>query len=80
MEKLEFVVGTVLPGVITVLVFIAAVMRFFGHPLIWSVDLARLFFIWLCFIGAARAMLPPVGVALRLAPISANPAARGRPR
>ena len=31
-------------------------MRFFGHPLIWSVDLAQLLFIWLCFIGATRAM------------------------
>lgn len=56
MEKLELVAGTVLLAVITVLVFIAAVMRFFGHPLIWSVDLAQLLFIWLCFIGASRAM------------------------
>ncbi|MCA1999557.1 MAG: TRAP transporter small permease, partial [Hyphomicrobiales bacterium] len=27
-----------------------------GHPLIWSVDLAQLLFIWLCFLGANRAM------------------------
>lgn len=54
--KIEFVVGAVLLAIITFLVFIAAVMRFFGHPLIWSVDLAQLLFIWLCFIGAARAM------------------------
>lgn len=54
--KIEFTVGAILLAVITFLVFIAAVMRFFGHPLIWSVDLAQLLFIWLCFIGAARAM------------------------
>lgn len=54
--KIEFVVGAILLAIITVLVFIAAIMRFFGHPLIWSVDLAQLLFIWLCFIGATRAM------------------------
>jgi TRAP-type transport system small permease protein len=41
---------------ITGLVFIAALMRFFGHPLIWSVDAAQLLFIWLCMLGACRAM------------------------
>lgn len=56
LERLELLAGAGLLAVITVLVFIAAVMRFFGHPLIWSVDLAQLLFIWLCFIGATRAM------------------------
>jgi len=55
-EKAELAAGILLLAIITVLVFIAAVMRFFGHPLIWSVDLAQLLFIWLCFFGAARAM------------------------
>ncbi|WP_316858575.1 TRAP transporter small permease [uncultured Cohaesibacter sp.] len=54
--KIEFVIGAILLAVITVLVFMAAVMRFVGHPLIWSVDLAQLLFIWLCFVGATRAM------------------------
>nr|WP_321454405.1 TRAP transporter small permease [uncultured Cohaesibacter sp.] len=54
--KIEFAVGAVLLAVVTFLVFIAAVMRFFGHPLIWSVDLAQMLFIWLCFLGATRAM------------------------
>lgn len=54
--RLEFVVGTGLLAVIVVLVFVASVMRFFDHPLIWSVDLAQLLFIWLCFVGATRAM------------------------
>ncbi|TPW32225.1 TRAP transporter small permease [Martelella alba] len=56
LARIEFAVGAILLGVITILVFIAALMRFFGHPLIWSVDLAQLLFIWLCFLGAARAM------------------------
>lgn len=54
--KLEFIIGTALLLVIVVLVFIAAVMRFFGVPLIWSVDTAQLLFIWLCFVGATRTM------------------------
>lgn len=56
LDRLELVAGSVLLAVITFLVFIAAVMRFTGHPLIWSVDLAQLLFIWLCFLGATRAM------------------------
>jgi len=55
-EKLEFVVGAGLLAIITCLVFVAAVMRFAGYPIIWSVDMAQLLFIWLCFVGASRAM------------------------
>ena len=54
--RLEFAAGAGILAVITGLVFVAAAMRFFGKPLIWSVDLAQLLFIWLCFIGATRAM------------------------
>jgi TRAP-type C4-dicarboxylate transport system permease small subunit len=56
LAQLEFLAGAVLLAVIVALVFVASVMRFFDHPLIWSVDLAQLLFIWLCFIGATRAM------------------------
>lgn len=54
--QIEFVVGAGLLAVIVALVFAASVMRFFGRPIIWSVDLAQLLFIWLCFVGATRAM------------------------
>jgi len=55
-SRLEFFLGTAILLIITGLVFVAAVMRFFGTPLIWSVDMAQLLFIWLCFIGATRAL------------------------
>lgn len=55
-SRIEFAVGMMLLAVITGLVFVAAVMRFLGTPLIWSVDMAQLLFIWLCFLGACRAM------------------------
>lgn len=54
--QLEFVVGAGLLAIIVVLVFCASIARFIGHPIIWSVDLAQLLFIWLCFVGATRAM------------------------
>lgn len=41
----------------TALVFAAALSRTFGHPLIWSVDIAQLLFVWLCFAGAVKALL-----------------------
>lgn len=56
LERLELGIGVALLAVITVLVFVASIMRFAGYPLIWSVDLAQLLFIWLCFLGATRAM------------------------
>ncbi|ADZ70918.1 TRAP transporter small permease [Polymorphum gilvum] len=56
LARLELCVAVALLAAIVVLVFAAALMRFFGRPLIWSVDLAQLLFIWLCFLGAARAL------------------------
>lgn len=56
LAQIELAVGIVLLAVIVGLVFVAAIMRFFNNPLIWSVDMAQLLFIWLCFLGAARAL------------------------
>ncbi|WP_320128981.1 TRAP transporter small permease subunit [uncultured Sphaerochaeta sp.] len=38
------------------LVFLAAVLRFFGIDMSWSTDLAQLTFAWVCFIGADLAL------------------------
>ncbi len=56
LAQLEFAIASLLLAVIVLLVFVAAIMRFFDDPLIWSVDMAQLLFIWLCFFGATRAM------------------------
>jgi TRAP-type C4-dicarboxylate transport system permease small subunit len=56
LAQIELAICVALLAVITGLVFIASVMRFYGHPLVWSVDMAQLLFIWLCFLGASRAM------------------------
>jgi TRAP-type C4-dicarboxylate transport system permease small subunit len=54
--QIELSICVILLAIITGLVFVASVMRFFGHPLVWSVDLAQLLFIWVCFLGADKAM------------------------
>ena len=54
--QIELAICVILLAIITALVFVAAIMRFFGHPLVWSVDLAQLLFIWVCFLGADKAM------------------------
>jgi TRAP-type C4-dicarboxylate transport system permease small subunit len=56
LSKIELAICVLLLAAITGLVFVAALMRFFGHPLTWSVDMAQLLFIWLCMLGACRAM------------------------
>lgn len=38
------------------LVFLAAVLRFFGIDMSWSTDLAQLTFAWVCFVGADLAL------------------------
>ena len=56
LAQFELAICFALLAGITGLVFTAAIMRFFGHPLIWSVDMAQLLFIWLCFFGSNKAM------------------------
>jgi TRAP-type C4-dicarboxylate transport system permease small subunit len=74
--RIEDVLARTLLAAIVVLVFAAALARSFGHPLIWSVDLAQLLFVWLCFLGANRAMRVKAHIGVdyfvRKAPFSAR--------
>ncbi len=54
--RAEAALGKLLLIVIVVLVFAAGLLRWFDHPLIWSVDLAQLLFLWISFIGANQAL------------------------
>ena len=56
LAQAELALCVALLAAVTGLVFVAAIMRFFGHPLTWSVDMAQLLFMWLCMLGANRAM------------------------
>lgn len=66
LSQIEVALAVALFAAIVGLVFIAAIMRFFDYPLIWSVDMAQLLFIWLCFVGATRAMREKVHLGVDL--------------
>lgn len=42
---------------IVVLVFMAAITRYFGTPINWSVDVAQALFVWVIYVGAHQALL-----------------------
>jgi TRAP-type transport system small permease protein len=54
---LEEAFTSVLLLAIVVLVFVAAITRYFGTPVNWSVDVAQALFVWVIFVGAHQAML-----------------------
>jgi TRAP-type C4-dicarboxylate transport system permease small subunit len=52
---LEEFITQVMMGFIVVLVFIAAVTRYIGYPINWSVDIAQAVFVWVIYVGANQA-------------------------
>lgn len=64
--RAEAALGKLILVVIVVLVFAAGILRWFDHPLIWSVDLAQLLFIWVSFIGANQALRTRVHIGMDL--------------
>ncbi len=54
--KLEEYFVVVFLAALILLVFIAAVLRWFGIGVAWSMDMAQLLFAWVCFIGADLAL------------------------
>ncbi|MFG6147502.1 TRAP transporter small permease [Halobacillus sp. B23F22_1] len=51
----EFITNLLMIGVVF-FVFIAALMRWAGSPISWSVEFATLLFVWVIFLGANRAL------------------------
>ena len=56
LSKAEEVLGMVFFALTTALVFVGALARTLGSPLIWSVDLAQAAFVWACVLGADVAL------------------------
>jgi TRAP-type C4-dicarboxylate transport system permease small subunit len=55
-KKIELLIGTIFMICIVLLVFIAAVIRWVGFPVAWSIDVAQLLFGWVVFLGADIAL------------------------
>lgn len=54
--KIERSIAAMMLALIVLCVFFAALMRTIGFPVIWSVDIAQLLFVWVCMIGGNQAM------------------------
>ena len=52
LERAEEVAGTFLFAAMAFLVFVGAIGRTLGMPLIWAIDFAQLFFAWSAVLGA----------------------------
>lgn len=55
-RKVEFAIAVALLAGIVILVGAASVARVMGHPIIWSIEIAQLMFLWLCMLAADLAM------------------------
>ncbi|HZH58518.1 MAG TPA: TRAP transporter small permease [Metabacillus sp.] len=51
----NFITNFLMIGVVF-FVFLAAVMRWVGYPIAWSVEFAQLLFVWVIFLGANRSL------------------------
>lgn len=55
-KRFEMFIGILFIVLIVLLVFIAAVVRWVGFPVAWSIDVAQLLFGWVVFLGADIAL------------------------
>lgn len=55
-QRLEFACAAMLLAAIVLLVGVASVARYAGSPIIWSVEVAQLLFVWLCMLAADLAL------------------------
>lgn len=51
LRRVEFACASLLLCVVVVLVGLAAITRAMGTPIIWSVEIAQLIFLWLCILA-----------------------------
>lgn len=55
-QRIEFACAALLLVAIVVLVGVASIARGLGQPIIWSVEIAQLLFVWLCMLAADLAL------------------------
>jgi TRAP-type transport system small permease protein len=54
--RLEELLAMVFFAITAALVFIGAITRTIGYPLIWAIDIAQMCFVWACVLGADIAL------------------------
>ncbi|TCT13175.1 TRAP-type C4-dicarboxylate transport system permease small subunit [Tepidamorphus gemmatus] len=55
-QRVEFACAALLLAAIVLLVGVAAITRAYGAPIIWSVEIAQLMFVWLVMLAADLAL------------------------
>lgn len=56
LRRIEFACAAILLVAVVILVGVASVARAAGSPIIWSIEIAQLLFLWLCIISIDLAM------------------------
>ena len=72
-RRLEFACAALLLGAVVVLVGLAAVTRAMGTPIIWSVEIAQLTFLWLCILAIDLALQEERHFGLRIVQDNVSP-------
>lgn len=75
-QRIEYACAALLLAAIVVLVGIASVTRAMGTPIIWSVEIAQLLFVWLCMLAADLAMQKKMHFGLLILLDNLNPNTR----
>ncbi len=76
LSRIEFVCAAILLAAVVLLVGIASVARAMGSPVIWSIEIAQLLFLWLCIFSIDLALQNRRHFGLRLVLDNVPPAGR----
>ncbi|OSQ46223.1 TRAP transporter small permease [Thalassospira alkalitolerans] len=76
LKKIEFASAGVLLVAVVVLVGVASIARAVGSPIIWSIEMAQLIFVWLCMLAADIAMQEDRHFGLQVLQDNISPKAR----
>ena len=76
LRRVEFACASLLLGAVVVLVGLAAITRATGTPIIWSVEIAQLIFLWLCILAIDLGLQEERHFGLRIVQDNVSPRVR----
>lgn len=76
LRRVEFACAALLLGAVVVLVGLAAITRAMGSPIIWSVEIAQLMFLWLCVLAIDLGLQDERHFGLQIVQDNVSPAVR----
>ena len=76
LRRVEFACAALLLGAVVVLVGLAAITRAMGTPIIWSIEIAQLMFLWLCVLAIDLGLQDERHFGLQIVQDNVSPAIR----